>query len=437
MVFAAIVFGLTWWLGLYVVLRGAGQPGARLAGAGIAVYALALAVDTLRVGQAADAVVLDKVLLGRVESVLVGLPLLLWTGACLRLLPDAGPLERLWRFGLVPLGLAGITAVVATGGLFEGWHPAHAVLALVLVLPLIAVVVPLMRARRGAAGWLAVVATLFAALGAALFLLPTGLPEWLVLAGLAVDVVMLGVAMSMSSAFMAGESLWRDMFRSLLGALGAVVVFGGQVLVSPSPPPVVFGVIAAAVTVLTLADPLHRLLDRVAFPKDAGLRRERAELRDAAAALPRLAEGVPMDDEEFVRLTRRALAAYGDLAKLTSSPLVNLPLIDRRVKERGAGQPLDRAAELKSVLLESINRLRPREGEFGTSEEWRYFNVLYFPYVAGLRPYRRGATHHGLAGADRRAFEWFTTQVPERTLYNWQKTAAKLVADDLRRADWQ
>ncbi|NDJ55255.1 MAG: hypothetical protein GYB68_19460, partial [Chloroflexi bacterium] len=32
----------------------------------------------------------------------------------------------------------------------------------------------------------------------------------------------------------------------------------------------------------------------------------------------------------------------------------------------------------------------------------------------------------------RHVIEWFRAQVPERTLYNWQNAAAKLVAQDLR-----
>nr|BFE85159.1 hypothetical protein GCM10020093_077600 [Planobispora longispora] len=33
---------------------------------------------------------------------------------------------------------------------------------------------------------------------------------------------------------------------------------------------------------------------------------------------------------------------------------------------------------------------------------------------------------------ERQAFDWILREVPERTLYNWQNAAAKLVADDLR-----
>ena len=34
--------------------------------------------------------------------------------------------------------------------------------------------------------------------------------------------------------------------------------------------------------------------------------------------------------------------------------------------------------------------------------------------------------------AAQEALDWFRTYIPERTLYNWQNAAAKLVAQDLR-----
>jgi hypothetical protein len=122
------------------------------------------------------------------------------------------------------------------------------------------------------------------------------------------------------------------------------------------------------------------------------------------------------------------------LPRLASSPLAQLPLITARLAARGAlDQPLERAAELKALLAESIARLRPRgAAAFGTSDEWRHYNVLHFPYVSGLRPYSRRADHTGLDPVARQALEWLATQVPERTLYNWQRAAARLVAADLR-----
>ena len=53
------------------------------------------------------------------------------------------------------------------------------------------------------------------------------------------------------------------------------------------------------------------------------LRAERAALRSTEAALP-LRSASPldgMDEETFVRVTRRALSHYGDLSKLVASPL--------------------------------------------------------------------------------------------------------------------
>jgi hypothetical protein len=94
---------------------------------------------------------------------------------------------------------------------------------------------------------------------------------------------------------------------------------------------------------------------------------------------------------------------------------------------------LERAAELKTLLAESITRLKPRDqGDFGVSEAWRYYNALYFPYVAGLKPYSRREEVNGLDPAAHQALAWFQTQVPERTLHNWQNAAARLVAQDLR-----
>jgi hypothetical protein len=195
--------------------------------------------------------------------------------------------------------------------------------------------------------------------------------------------------------------------------------------------------IAAAIATQTLADPLHNGLDRLALAAFPRLRRARAELRTAASALPRLNESLrpeQLDDDTFIRLTRRALSHLGDLPRLARSPLTRLPLIDTRLARRNArDDTLERAAELKSLLAESIARLKPRgQAKFGTSDEWRYYNALYFPYVIGLKPYSRRAEPEGLSETAREALAWFQTYVPERTLYNWQNSAAQLVAQDLR-----
>jgi hypothetical protein len=144
-----------------------------------------------------------------------------------------------------------------------------------------------------------------------------------------------------------------------------------------------------------------------------------------------------LDDAEFIRLTRRALSHLGSLDRLAASPLTRLPLIEQRLSQRGeTDNTLERAAELKAVLTESIARLKPRgKGDFGASDEWRYYNALYFPYVVGLKPYSRNGALDDLDAAARAALDWFQATVPERTLHNWQNAAAKLIAHDLRERD--
>lgn len=157
---------------------------------------------------------------------------------------------------------------------------------------------------------------------------------------------------------------------------------------------------------------------------------ERQALRQAEDVLPRLSgvEAAGLDDEQFTRLTRRALSNLGDLPKLATSPLINLPIVQGK-------SPLERAHTLKALLIQSIQRLKPQsELKFGTTDEWRYYNALYFPYVLGLKPYTRRADYDSLDETSRAALDWFQVAVPERTLHNWQNTAAKLVAEDIRRA---
>lgn len=109
-------------------------------------------------------------------------------------------------------------------------------------------------------------------------------------------------------------------------------------------------------------------------------------------------------------------------------------MIITRLADRGtADAPLARATELKILLGECIARLKPKsDDEFGTSDEWRHYNALYFYCVRGIRPYSVRTKRADLDPAGRRALSWFADQVPERTLHNWQTAAARIIAHELR-----
>ncbi len=446
-----VAFGVAWWLGLYLIARDPRKPVLRRAGAGLLAYAGALACAALRT-------VDESPTTAAVQGVLGCLPALAWTGVVIRLLPEEpawrARLDRAWLFGLVPLVGAALAVIVAAGdapalaGTGTAAGPARALLAVLVLAPL-GLAVGLVAARWGrlrpriGGGVLAVI-TLQFGLGVAALLFPLGwLPDGLLIAGIGADLTLLGLAVAVFDAFAEGESLRADMARSLLTSAAVAALFGSQVGLAiavsdltPTLASLLLGTVAAAVTVPVLGSPLAGALDLAAFAGDRQLQRSRAELRDVADALPKRAALSPLDDldeDEFARVTRRALAQYGDLGKLVNSPLTALPAVEARLTARGApDQPLERATELKALLFESIRRLKPRDGDFGTSDEWRFYNALHFSYVVGIRPYGRRAHHAGLDGDARRAFDWFAQQVPERTLYNWQTAAAKLIAKDLR-----
>lgn len=367
-----LVSGLAWWLGLYLLARDPRKPLLWWAGVGMIGYSAAVVVP---------------------HSVLIGVPALAWTGAVLLL--SRPELIRWWLAALVPFFVASV------------WVP------WIVLLPLAVSTVLAIRKRA----YFSLVGVMFG-LSAGAFLLGL-LPDAITLPSLGFDVVVFGILVAVTDAVEEGEAIRADMLRSLVISGFTAVLFGSQVIFFGGPVLLVFTTVAAAIAVQVLANPLAAVVDRLAVP---GVAAERAELREAAESLPKRRPLVTEDEAEFARLTRKALSHYGDLGKLVASPLIALT---------DDAPPLDRAAQLKGMLLTSIQRLKPADGDFGTSDEWRYYNALYFYYVKGIRPYSVRTKREDLDAEDRRALQWFVTQVPERTLHNWQNAAARLVAVDL------
>lgn len=444
---SAVVFTLSAWLGLYLAARDPRKPVLVLAAIGLCGFALVVGLDAVRTASPAHAP-----LLSRVEIYLTAVPGVAWFAVLVELSRPPDGWRSRTREVLLVAGVAALTLLgAALAGSVDGpLRPGHwLMMAAISVSTLGAMAVALRRPRRPRpAVGLAVTATLFFALANAILIIPLGLvPSWLALASTSCDVLGLGVAVALWDAFDEGHALRADMLRSFAGSVAVAVLFGGQALiglaVTRTDPGartaltvLLFTSLAIAITVQVLADPLAGLLDRLAFSKSPALRADRAALRHTGAALP-LRQEHPLDgvdDVTFARLTRRALGHYGDLTKLVASPLTALPVIDERLAARGApDQPIERATELKAVLADAIARLKPRDGgDFGTTEEWRHYNSLYFPYVVGVRAYAQNATASGLDPTARQARQWFVTEVPQRSLHNWQNAAARLIAADLR-----
>ncbi|MCV7419650.1 hypothetical protein H7K45_03770 [Mycobacterium yunnanensis] len=440
---SAVVFGLSWWLGLYLLARDPRKPVLVLAALGLTSFAVVVALDAVRHLGSTHAA-----LLSHVEVYLVVVPGVAWFAVLLELTrPGDSWRGRVGEIGVVAvvaaLALVGASMAGSVDGPLRAGH--WVMFAVVSSATLGAMTRMLASGRRPSSVTGSVVlATLFFALGNAILVIPLGLvPSWLALASTGFDVLLLGVAVALWDSFDEGHALRADMLRSFTGSVVVGVLFGGQVLVGMAVTDqhsalsvLLFTSLAVAIGINAMADPLAGVLDRLAFSRSPDLRADRAALRRTESALPLRSTGPldGVDDETFVRLTRRALGHYGDLSKLVASPLTALPAVDERLARRGApDQPLERANELRALLADRIAALRPRDGgEFGTTEQWRHYNSLYFPYVVGVRAYAQNATAAGLDPVAKQAWQWFVTEVPQRSLHNWQNAAARVIAADLR-----
>jgi hypothetical protein len=437
---SAVVFALSWWLGLYLLARDPRKPVLVLAAIGLTSFASVVALDAVRV-------VSGSAVLSSVEIYLVAVPGIAWFAVLVEM---SRPRDS-WRGRAGEIvAVAGVAAVAFFGAAMAGnvdgpLRLGHWVMFAAISLSSLGAMVKavLLKPPRPVVSFV-VIATLFFALGNAILVIPLGLvPSWLALASTGFDVALLGIAVAIGDAFDEGQALRADMLRSFAATAVVALLFGGQLLIGlavsgqeTALTVLLFTSLGIAIAINVLADPLAGLLDRLAFSRSPDLRADRAALRRTEAALP-LRSDNPLDgvdDDAFARLTRRALGHYGDLSKLVASPLTALPIIDERLAARGApDQPLERANELKALLADRIARLKPRDGgDFGTTEQWRHYNSLYFPYVVGVRAYAQNATAAGLDPVARQAWHWFVTEVPQRSLHNWQNAAARLIAADLR-----
>jgi hypothetical protein len=437
-----LTFSVTLWFGLYLLLRDSQKLGLRFAGLGLMSYAVGLAVSVVANAIPATLPTLTQ---WRVAPIL--LPSLFWMAATWFLYPESAPPPRPSRN--VALVLAVMAALLV---LSAALIPAIAQVAVIGV-PLVFIGITIVKVRLAWRSSLPrlplmtlAVATMFLLLATGLLILPLAwLSNQLVLLGISVDMLLLGVVIGTVDAYEEGTALLPDALRSFVASGIAVTLLVGQIvllllIVEEASPLIIilpFTVSATAIGLEAFSGKLQAILDRLIFANRPSVYQERTVLRSINEALPRTAPAPTwqqVDEDTFMRLTRRALSHYNDLDKLAASPLTHMPLVTQRLQQHNGGDTmLERTHELKRLLTEAILHLKPSSDQaFGTTEAWRYYNVLYFPYVLAIKPYSARSPDDPLDATQRAALTWFQTQVPERTLYNWQTTAARLVATHLR-----
>jgi len=384
-----LTYGFTLWFGLYLLARHHQKVGMRYAGLGLTAYALGLGADTL-ISSMNNPILIDQLIWFRRAWIII--PALCWGLAIQKLIPIEAREDLPGR----PIALI-------------------------------------------------FMATIFFGLSVVIILLPQDvLGTDMVFFAISLDIILLGYGISALDAFEEGEAFLPDFLRALIGAWLVAFILGIQVVlfinasetITTATILLLMGVMSTGIILQTFSDIVQQTLDNLIFGQTEAVQ-ERAELRAVSQAIPRFDDSLDINtlpEKEFNRLTRRALGNMGNLTKLASSPLTNLPIIHQRLAEKNQSDgTLDRANELKLILSESIDRLKPPDsGDFGTSDEWRYYNALYFPYVVGIKPFSRRNITDEFDNVTQDALNWFQAYVPERTLYNWQTAGANLIAQDLR-----
>ena len=256
-----------------------------------------------------------------------------------------------------------------------------------------------------------------------------------------------GGAVAVESALLLGKDVRRDVIYNATGLAVVVVLYLVVAGVLVGFDDVAHGVFALLLTALitashTLHDTIRDWLDKVFFTPLVRQERSAARAYEAALAVqpagphPDLATTKAFDDA-----VRRALTHLSDPTKLATSPLLNLTVVAQGVCDQQLeDNRLNRAAVLKEVLLDLLDGLRPADGRV-TSDAWRYYNCLYYPYVRGIGRRRAPTVLRQLAERRKReggprgdleqVLDWLM-QVDEDTFYKWQRRGSDTIAAALR-----
>jgi hypothetical protein len=100
-----------------------------------------------------------------------------------------------------------------------------------------------------------------------------------------------------------------------------------------------------------------------------------------APNLAPLTEESPIVEQDFPKMVRDALSHYWGGPKLTSSPLLELNVVQDAMNETDGNS----SKALRSVLMQAIEKQRPKGQRRMTAAEWLIYNILDLKFVQGLR----------------------------------------------------
>jgi len=117
------------------------------------------------------------------------------------------------------------------------------------------------------------------------------------------------------------------------------------------------------------------------IPQIERIQRWRGTVRyRGSPGLETIEEG-PLYGPDFQQWVWDALSHYWGGPKLTTSPLLNLKVVERALEENG-GSPVK---ALRSVLGRAIEALKPEGERHMTTGEWILYNILELKFIQGLR----------------------------------------------------
>lgn len=120
---------------------------------------------------------------------------------------------------------------------------------------------------------------------------------------------------------------------------------------------------------------------RTIIPEIERIQRWRGTVRYNAGEPLEMIKDSPVYAPEYQRWVKDALTHYWGGPKLSESPLLQLRVVSRKLRE-GQVSPVN---ALRDSLMEAIETLRPAGQRHMTASEWLLYNILEMRYIQGKR----------------------------------------------------